>query len=97
MKLRYTLFATVAEWTDQTTGKRCKRTAQVGSVFQSPGGKLSMKLELLPLFPGWSGFIAFRDVTAPGGELLPEDTEDSAEVEASPLQDSTLTGTCPTT
>lgn len=64
MKKRYELFATVSEWTDQTNGKKCRRTAQIGTVFESPGGRLSMKLELLPLIPGWSGFIAFKDVTS---------------------------------
>jgi hypothetical protein len=62
MKRRYELWATVAEWKD-AGGKKCKRTAFVGTVFESPNGRLSMKLELLPLIPGWSGFIAFRDVT----------------------------------
>jgi hypothetical protein len=65
MKKRYELFATVAEWTDSTTGKRCKRQAQIGTVFESPSGRLSMKLELLPIIPGWSGFVAFRDVAQP--------------------------------
>ena len=51
MKKRYELFATVSEWTDPATGKKCKRTAQIGTVFQSPSGRLSMKLELLPLIP----------------------------------------------
>lgn len=78
MKKRYELFATVSEWTDPATGKKCKRTAQIGTVFQSPSGRLSMKLELLPLIPNWSGFVAFRDVAEPASPKAATPPEDEA-------------------
>lgn len=64
MKRRYELHTTVAEWTD-ASGKKCSRTANIGTVFESAKGRLSMKLELIPVFPGWSGFVSFRDVAYP--------------------------------
>ena len=73
MKKRYELIASISEWTDPATGKKCKRTAQIGTVFQSPSGKLSMKLELLPLIPNWSGFVAFRDVAEAARGTAPTD------------------------
>lgn len=78
MKKRYTLFATISEWTDPATGKKCKRTAQIGTVFESPSGRLSMKLELLPLIPGWSGFVAFKDVTSADSSTPDDPPEEHA-------------------
>lgn len=59
---KYELMATIAEWTEPSTGKRCKRTVSIGTVFESPNGKLSARIELIPVFPGWSGFVAFREI-----------------------------------
>lgn len=64
MILRYELIATVAKWT-AFDGRKYTRTARIGTVFQSPKGRLSMQLELVPMFPGWSGFVAFRDLLPP--------------------------------
>lgn len=75
MKQRYELIATVAEWKD-SAGKKCKRTARIGTVFESPTGRLSMQLELVPVFPGWSGFVAFRDLLPPSSS--PDPRENSA-------------------
>lgn len=89
MKKRYTLLATVSEWTDPATGKRCRRTAQIGTVFESPNGRLSMKLELLPLIPGWSGFVAFKDATSAESSTPAdppaEDSTTTAQDEAGPF------------
>lgn len=70
MKTRFEMIATVGEWTD-SNGKKCKRTAQIGTVFESKNGRLSARLELVPVFPGWSGFVAFRDVLPPGRRVSP--------------------------
>lgn len=72
MKARYELIATIAEWKG-ANGKACKRTSRVGTVFESPNGRLSMKLEMLPLIPGWSGFIAFRDLREEQEPIDPPD------------------------
>ena len=54
--------ATIAEWTDPATNRKCKRTVSIGTVFESTNGKLSARIELIPVFPGWSGFVAFREI-----------------------------------
>jgi hypothetical protein len=74
----YDLVATVSEWENKQTGKKCKRTLPIGAVFEHPGGKLSAKLEMLPIFPGWSGFVALRpcaqaEPVEPEAEALDEE------------------------
>lgn len=59
---KFEMIATIAEWTEESTGKRCKRTVSIGTVFEHPSGKLSARLELVPVLPGWSGFVAFREI-----------------------------------
>ena len=66
------MIATVSEWQDKQTGKRCRRTVPIGTVFEHPGGKLSAKLEMLPIFPGWSGFVALK----PCSQIEPVEPED---------------------
>lgn len=58
---RYELIATTGEWTDGN-GQKHKKTAVIGTVFESPNGKLSARIELIPILPSWSGFVAFREV-----------------------------------
>jgi len=60
MKVVYHLWATTGTYKDKSTGKPAKRQAQVGVVFQSEGGKLCMRLDLIPAGPEFNGFIAFR-------------------------------------
>jgi hypothetical protein len=79
----YELVATVSEWQDKQTGKKCKRTLPIGTVFEHPGGRLSAKLEMLPIFPGWSGFVAFRPC-AQGEPLEPEPDEAGDEADELP-------------
>jgi hypothetical protein len=67
MKKRYEAHASVSEWTDEA-GKKCKRTVQVGTVFESANGRLVMKLDCVPTSRDWSGWVAFRPCAAP----LPE-------------------------
>lgn len=71
MKRRFEMLATVSEWTDPATGRKCKRTVPIGTVFESDNGKFSARLELIPVFPGWSGFVAFREVMPPGRRVSP--------------------------
>ncbi len=61
---KYELIATVGTYKD-TAGKVQKRWAVVGVVFESPSGKLSARLDVLPLGE-WSGFLSFKPVLPPG-------------------------------
>lgn len=69
---KFEMMATIAEWTDDATGKRCKRTVSIGTVFEHPSGKLSARLELVPVFPGWSGFLAFREIDQHSEQTPPQ-------------------------
>lgn len=71
MKRRFEMLATVSEWTDPATGRKCKRTVPIGTVFESDNGKFSARLELVPVLPGWSGFVAFREVLPEGRRVSP--------------------------
>ena len=59
MKIIYQILATVGTYKDRE-GKPAKRQVPVGVVFQSDGGNLSMRLDLIPVSPDWKGFLAFR-------------------------------------
>ena len=59
MKKRYEAHASVSEWTDEA-GKKCKRTVQVGTIFESVNGRLVMKLDCVPTSRDWSGWVALR-------------------------------------
>ena len=58
---KYDAVATIGEYTDKQTGEKKKRYATVGTVFENDEGKLSLKLDTIPVCPGWSGFIQFYD------------------------------------
>jgi hypothetical protein len=36
---------------------------------------MSARLELVPVFPGWSGFVAFRPCATAAREVAPEELE----------------------
>ena len=55
--------ATLGSFTDKATGKKVKRYHTCGTVFESPNGKLFMRLDALPVSPDWSGFISFREIS----------------------------------
>lgn len=87
MKRRFEMLATVSEWTDPATGRKCKRTVPIGTVFESDNGKFSARLELVPVLPGWSGFVAFREVLPPGRKVSPGMPADPIEEQAGPDPD----------
>lgn len=50
--------ATVGKYTD-TQGNEKKRYQNVGAIFQDDEGRMSQKLECIPVGPNWSGWISF--------------------------------------
>jgi hypothetical protein len=54
MKKIYDAVATVGKYTDQQ-GNEKKRYVTIGAVFEGDDGRLSMKLESVPVGPTWSG------------------------------------------
>lgn len=89
---KYELIASVGTYKD-ASGKTVKRWERVGVVFESPGGKLSARLDVLPL-RDWSGFLSFKPVLPPGRKVppgfpdapdLPEAAADEHEDDAPPF------------
>lgn len=64
MKAKYHAVATLGSYKDKETGRTVKRFHTVGTVFESPNGRLFMRLDALPVSRDWSGFLAFRDASA---------------------------------
>jgi len=50
--------ATVGKYTDKQ-GNEKKRFVNVGAAFEDDQGRLSIKLETIPVGPHWSGWISF--------------------------------------
>ena len=50
--------ATIGKYKD-SEGNEKKRYMNVGVVFTSPEGNMSLKLNAVPVGPDWSGFISF--------------------------------------
>jgi len=60
MKKIYDAVATVGKYTDQQ-GNEKKRYVTIGAVFEGDDGRLSMKLESVPVGPTWSGWVSFYE------------------------------------
>ena len=62
---RYDAVATIGEFTDRTSGEKRKRYASIGTVFANDEGKLTLKLDLVPIVPGWSGYVRLLEPGEP--------------------------------
>lgn len=60
MKKKYDAVATVGKYTGKD-GTEKKRYLTVGTVFEGDGGKLSLKLDGMPVSPDWTGWISFYE------------------------------------
>ena len=66
------LFASVGEWTD-SDGKRHKGRVRCGVLMTDDGnGRTSIRIEALPVEPGWSGWLS----VVPNGQSDPEPDDD---------------------
>jgi hypothetical protein len=52
------LVATVGEYLDRETGEKKKRYQNCGSVFEAEDGRRSIKLDVIPVGPEWSGWLS---------------------------------------
>lgn len=62
MKKKYDAVATIGEYTTKT-GEKKKRYTTVGSVFEDDSGRLSLKLDSVPVGQAWSGWVSFYEPT----------------------------------
>lgn len=58
MKKKYDAVATIGEYQDKQ-GQTKKRYMTIGVVMEADDGRLSLKMEALPVTPAWSGWISF--------------------------------------
>jgi hypothetical protein len=65
MKARYThdLVATIGEYADKVTGEKKKRRINVGKCFTDDQGRMSFKMDSIPVGPEWSGWVSLYDKT----------------------------------
>lgn len=72
MRKYATLQATVERWTDRKGEQRARRLS-VGSIFRDDGsGRMSIRLDALPVSSDWSGWLSIvlvhDDDTSDGGD-----------------------------
>lgn len=60
-KRTHDVVATVGKYKDQS-GEEKKRYVNVGSAFTDEQGRISIKLDTVPVSPEWSGFLALYPV-----------------------------------
>ena len=60
MKAVKNIVATVGEYTDRDGNKK-KRYQTCGVVFKDDDGRVSLKLDAVPVSPDWSGWFALYD------------------------------------
>jgi hypothetical protein len=83
MTPKFHAIATLGTFTDKATGKKVKRYLTVGTVFESPNGKLFMRCDAQVVSPDWSGFLSFREIsrsstTEPATDEETEEAHDEA-------------------
>lgn len=66
-RVKFDAVATIGKYKDKITGEEKKRYATVGTVFESEDGRLSLKLDTIPVGPSWSGYITFYVPTPKDG------------------------------
>jgi hypothetical protein len=65
MKKKYDAVATVGKYKNNQ-GEEKKRYLNVGTVFEGDDGRLSMKMEALPISTEWSGWVSFYELKQDG-------------------------------
>lgn len=57
-KATHKIVATVGKYTDRQTGEEKKRYLQCGVAFTDDQGRISLKIDAMPVTPDWSGFLS---------------------------------------
>ena len=61
---KFDAVATIGEYTDRNGDKK-KRYSTIGTVFEDENGRLSLKLDTIPIGPNWSGYVNFYEPRDP--------------------------------
>ena len=57
-KATHKIVATVGKYTDRQSGEEKKRYLQCGVAFTDEQGRISLKIDAMPVTPDWSGFLS---------------------------------------
>lgn len=60
-KRTHDVVATIGEYTDRN-GEKKKRFVNIGTAFTDPEGRVSIKLDSVPVGPEWSGWISLYPI-----------------------------------
>ena len=71
-RAKYDAVATTGKYKDKQTGEEKKQYTKVGTVIESEDGRLSLKLDVIPVGPNWSGYISFYPVKERDQQQRPE-------------------------
>lgn len=83
-RVKYEAVATIGRYKDRTTGEEKKHYQKVGTVFESEDGRLSLKLDTLPVGPHWSGYLSFFEPRPRDARPAPERQRRSADQNGAP-------------
>lgn len=72
------LVATVGEYTDRS-GETKKRYQKCGAAFTDEQGRISLKLDALPVSPEWSGWISLYEPRDGDGGRQPRDGQQTTQ------------------
>jgi len=78
--------ATVGEYTGQD-GKPKKRYVNIGSAFTDDQGRVSIKLDAVPVSPEWSGWLSLYPVERNGSQPAPQRQAPTRTPKPAPLDD----------
>ena len=56
------IVASVGEYTDRQSGEKKKRYVNCGSAFTDENGRISLKIDTIPVSPEWSGWFSLYEV-----------------------------------
>lgn len=66
------IVATIGEYTDRQTGQKKKRYATCGKAFTDDEGRVSLKLDVIPVSPSWSGWLSLYPVERQAPRQAPD-------------------------
>ena len=67
-KFTHDVVATTGEYTDRQSGEKKKSYTKVGAAFTDDQGRISIKLDLVPVGPDWSGWLSLYEPKPRDGE-----------------------------
>jgi len=90
------IVATVGTYKDRQTGEEKKRYMTVGTAFADDQGRISLKIDAIPVSPEWSGWLSLYPLdedrqqpqrTASGARKFAGDGRSAAPAKAQPAAD----------